>query len=213
MLEANAELADTPAQIAAGMQELTIQYSDEQLEKLVAYLELLRKWNRKFNLVGTSDPNILARKHLLDSLAIASYVPSGQVLDVGSGAGLPGIPLAITLPNSSFTLIDTNGKKTRFMRQVAIELNLENVEVQQIDIAKFEPIALPKTVLARAFAPLEQTLALLYRVCDHSGKIMIMLGKQAADIPFIEGLSRIITQKINVPGLESNRHLLIAHKI
>lgn len=200
-------------QLGNGLSTLAIPVNESQIDCLMQYLQLLRKWNTNFNIVGTSEPSTLIYKHLLDSLSIAQFIQNAPILDVGSGAGLPGIPLAITLPELRFTLLDTNGKKTRFMRQVVIELKLQNVEVVQADVTKFKPELSPKTVLARAFAPLEQTLVELLRVCDHSGQLMVMLGKQVPELPLINGLSRIITQKVHVPGLDSSRHLLIAQKI
>ena len=125
------------------------------------YVALIQKWNKAYNLVGTSDSSDLIYKHVLDSLSIFPYVQESPVIDVGSGAGLPGIPLAISLPDISFTLVDANGKKARFMRQACIELNLTNVEIVQARIEKFTANNGYKTVVSRAFAPVESALSQL----------------------------------------------------
>lgn len=196
-----------------GVQDLGLKLNRTQIELLLSYMQLIQKWNTKFNLVGTSNTNELLYKHILDSLAIASYVDRAPVLDVGSGAGLPGIPLAITLPELSFTLIDSNGKKARFMRQAVIELKLSNVEVIHASVSEFKPQNKPSIVLARAFRQIDDVLEVLASVCSEGGQMMVMLGKCPDEIPLIEGITRCVTQKIKVPGLEDiERHLLVATK-
>ena len=203
---------DIRRELEAGGRALGISLTSNQIALLESYLGLLIKWNSTFNLVGTSDQAELVQKHLLDSISIASYVKHSPVLDVGSGAGLPGIPLAITLPELSFTLLDANGKKTRFMRQALIELNLSNIQVIQSRVEKYKPIDLPKTVLARAFAPVDKALTVLAEVCASSGQILIMLGDRVVQLPQDLGLEKLATQIIPIPSLSSQRHLLIADK-
>ena len=108
---------------------LDLPLSAEQGKRLLAYQQLIQKWNAAYNLVGTSNSEELLQKHLIDSLSVMSHIKHSPVLDVGSGAGIPGIPLAICKPELAITLLDSNGKKTRFMRQSVIELDLANVQV------------------------------------------------------------------------------------
>lgn len=203
----------TQIALEQGVQALGLSLNDQQITDLLSYTHLVQKWNTKFNLVGTSDSQELLYKHILDSLAVAKYVSHSPVLDVGSGAGLPGIPLAITLPELSFTLIDSNGKKARFMRQAVIELKLNNVQVIHDSVDRFEPTTAPLTVIARAFRQIEDVLDVLIKACGEGGQTMVMLGKRPHEIPLVNGISRCVTQDIMVPGLEGcERHLLIATK-
>ena len=123
-------------------------------EKLIDYLGLLTHWNRAFNLTARRDPREMISKHILDSLSVMPYVGAVLVADIGSGAGLPGIPLAIALPETRFVLIDSNGKKTRFLFQVKTALGLDNMTVHQARVESFQPDAAFDTVLSRAFATL-----------------------------------------------------------
>lgn len=203
---------DIRQELAAGAKLLGADIDQQQVELLLEYLTLLRKWNTTFNLVGTSNEQELVQKHILDSIAIGSHIRQSPVLDVGSGAGLPGIPLAITLPKLSFALLDANSKKTRFMRQVAIELNLSNIEIVQSRVENYQPTQLPNTVIARAFAPLEKALDSLCSVCANRGQVLLMLGERAQDLPSHTAYKDIVTHAIQVPGLQSQRHLLVASK-
>lgn len=196
-----------------GAKQMRVPLKPQQLAQLEAFLLLIQKWNRAYNLVGATDTQTLIQKHLLDCLAIAPYITDGPVLDVGSGAGLPGIPLAIAHPDISFTLLDSNGKKTRFMRQAAIELQLENVDVAQSRVEDYTSQPLYKLVLSRAFAPLPEALKLLAQHCVTEGQIGIMLGEKPEQLPQSTELSYTANHKLVVPGLDSKRHLLIASKI
>lgn len=199
-------------QLLQGAKQLSVSLNDAQAEQLYQYLKLIQKWNRTYNLVGVSDTEALIKKHLLDCLSIEPYIVDGPVLDVGSGAGLPGIPLAVVCPDISFTLLDSNSKKTRFMRQAAIELKLENVHVVHNRVQHYLSERLPKTVLARAFAPLEEALKLLAPHCDPEGQIKIMLGESPGKLAELPGLRYIANHKLVIPGLDSQRHLLVASR-
>ena len=203
---------DARAHLQAGCNELGLAFTDQQIEQLLEYLQLIQLWNKAYNLVGTSDSHELIQKHLLDSLAIVQYVEAGPVLDVGSGAGLPGIPLAIAQPGISFTLLDANGKKTRFMRQVALETKLGNVEIVHTRIEQYQPKEPAKVVLSRAFAPLDKALKLLLNVCAPQGTVLIMLGAYPENLPHLSNIQNIQVMPISVPGLSSQRHLLVAQR-
>lgn len=201
------------AALIEGVEQLGLSLSHAQLEQCQAYMNLIQKWNKAYNLVGTSDTQTLIEKHLLDSLAISSFIQQSPVLDVGSGAGLPGILLAIAHPEIEFTLCDSNGKKARFMRQASIELGLTNVCVEHRRIETYQPAEAPMIVLARAFAPLQDAIKILAQVCHPAGQVMLMLGLKPRTLPQAETLKTIINHQIAVPGLDSQRHLLVASKL
>jgi len=202
------------AQIALieGVEQLGLSLTDGQLQQCQDYMDLIQKWNKAYNLVGTSDTQTLITKHLLDSLAISPYIQQSPVLDVGSGAGLPGIPLAIALPHVSFTLCDSNGKKARFMRQSVIELGLENVMVEHGRIEAYSSRQTAMIVMSRAFAPAQEALEILADVCHPAGQVMIMLGLKPSTLPQAASINSIINHEVVVPGLVSQRHLLVANK-
>lgn len=189
---------------------LGVLLSEQQVSQLDAYLSLIQKWNRAYNLVGTCDRRQLILRHLLDSLTVAPFIRGASVLDAGSGAGLPGIPLAIALPGISFTLLDANGKKIRFMRQTVIELKLNNVELAQTRLEHYS--AHQAMVLARAFAPLEEALEQLAKACVEGGRILIMSGVKPARLPRVAAISGMLMQPLSIPGLTHQRHVLIANK-
>ena len=199
-------------ELAAGVAQLGVDTTATQLDTLITYIVLLQKWNSAFNLVGTSDAQELVQKHLLDSIAIGPFIKDSPVLDVGSGAGLPGIPLAITLPKLSFRLLDANNKKVRFMRQAAIELNLSNVEIVHSRVEDYQPKNAVVTVVSRAFAPFEKALLALSKVCANGGQVLLMLGERTPKLQAQPPYKEITTHSIQVPGLQSQRHLLIARK-
>ncbi len=205
-------MAVNPA-LTQGVEQLQLALCATPIEQLQAYIDLIQKWNKAYNLVGTSDSQTLIDKHILDSLAIAPFVQQSPVLDVGSGAGLPGIPLAIALPHIEFTLCDANGKKARFMRQAVIELGLANVSVEHGRIESYHPHSAPMTVMARAFAPLQEAIKILAGVCHPAGQVMLMLGLKPSTLPSAESIKTIINHEIAVPGLDSQRHLLVASKL
>jgi len=204
---------DARTQLHTGIQTLGLTLADAQIDQLLAYMQLIQAWNKAYNLVGTSETGQLIQKHLLDSLTIVPYLAPGNVLDVGSGAGLPGIPLAIALPDISFTLLDSKGKKARFMRQSILQLKLNNVDVVQARVEQYQAKLPASSVLARAFAPLDKALDLLGRVCAQQGVVQIMLGTSPEQLPQSKYFQHIEVIPISVPGLSSERHLLIAQRV
>ena len=176
---------DIRTRLEEGAQQLVVALTESQFDLLLAYLTMIQKWNKAYNLVGTSNADELVQKHLLDSLSIVPHIKISPVLDVGSGAGLPGIPLAICLPDISFTLLDSNGKKARFMRQVVMDLKLTNVEIVQTRVENYQPSDAPKTVLARAFAPVDKALHMLSAVCAPQGQIQLMIGTKPDELPLV----------------------------
>lgn len=203
---------DIRTRLEEGARQLDVTLTETQLDLLIDYLVMIQKWNKAYNLVGTSNADELVQKHLLDSLSLVTHIKMSPVLDVGSGAGLPGIPLAICLPDISFTLLDSNGKKARFMRQVVMDFKLINVEIVQARVENYHPTVAPKTVLARAFAPVDKALEMLLAVCAPLGNVQLMLGTQPSELPVVDGINNTHVHTITIPGLDSQRHLLVAEK-
>ena len=185
-------------------------------EKLIDYLGLLTHWNRAFNLTAIRDPRQMISKHLLDSLSVMPFIGDGLVADIGSGAGLPGIPLAIALPETRFVLIDSNGKKTRFLTQARITLGLDNVEVIHQRVEAYFPIRDDHriyfdAVIARAYASSNEIIKKSAHLHKPETRILIMQGKldESIDVP---GYVLKQSHTLNIYGLEAERHLLEIQK-
>lgn len=198
--------------LAKGITELGLELSEAQQSKLLDFLDLLLKWNRVYNLTAITDLRSGVVRHLLDSLAIAPYIDGERLLDVGSGGGLPGIPLAIAYPNKEFTLLDSNSKKTRFLVQVKGELGLANLNVVHSRIEEFSPERPFDMILSRAFASLKDIMILTGRLLDDEGRVLAMKGQidatELAEIPQGYRIEKKI--ELAVPGLkQEQRHLLV----
>lgn len=200
---------DLKAQLDAGCSELQLQLSDEQKTLLLDYLALLQKWNKVYNLTSVRDPQSMLTRHVLDSLSLIPYLNCKSLLDVGSGAGLPGIPIAICFPQMTVTLLDSNIKKTRFLQQVKAELKLNNVTVVH---GRVEQISLPKVevVTARAFATIAEIIDLAARHCDDAGSLILMKGvypgQELAAVQSGFKLQDVVA--LSVPGDQAERHLV-----
>ncbi|MDR3419275.1 MAG: 16S rRNA (guanine(527)-N(7))-methyltransferase RsmG [Nevskia sp.] len=181
---------------------------------LLAYLEELQKWNAAYNLTAVRDPAEMVTRHLLDSLVIAPYVRS-PLLDAGSGAGLPGIPLAIAIPELQVTVLDSNGKKARFLRHAVRALGLGNVEVAEARAEDYRPQRPFAAVTSRAFASLADFVRLTDHLVALNGDWLAMKGKlddqELQHLPAGVGIVDIKTLK--VPGLDEQRHLVIAARL
>ena len=198
-------------ELARGMQALGLEAPAGAEGRLLDYLELLHRWNRTYNLTAVRDPAAMVVRHLLDSLVVVPHVHGRRVIDVGAGAGLPGIPLAILRPDISVTLLDSNGKKTRFMAHAARTLGLEGVEVVRTRLEDYHPEDCFDSVLSRAFATVRQMLDWGGHLACGSGKILAMKGKypgdELGDIPDDYSLEAV--HPLSVPGLDSERHLVV----
>lgn len=198
------------AVLAEGIAALGLTLDAEQQERLLAYLALVVKWNKAYNLTAIRDPLEMVTKHLLDSLAVLPQLHGGTVLDVGSGAGLPGIPLAIADAARQFTLLDSNGKKTRFLLQAKGELRLSNLSVVHSRLERYRPGQLFDTVTARAFASLADMVAGTAHLLAPGGTLLAMKGEYPQDeleaLPPGFVVREIIA--LTVPGLEAQRHLV-----
>ena len=173
-------------------------------EKLIAYLRLLQKWNKAYNLTAITDFDKMVIYHLLDSLSVAPYIKGDNIVDVGSGAGLPGIPLAIYFPEKKFTLIDSVGKKTRFISHAVRELKLNNVQVMQIRAEEYPQAQSFDTMIARAVASIDVLREIARHLLCENGKLLMM---KSDEVPTDLTQSEVIT--LSVPGVDTQRALII----
>lgn len=187
---------------------LSFKVSAENQQKLLVYLEQLKKWNKTYNLTAITDPEKMLSHHIMDSLVVSPFVLAERIADVGTGAGLPGIPLAILHPDKQFLLVDSNGKKVRFMRQVAHLLGLKNV------VAKHSRVELVEEkvdmVLSRAFASLQDMISSTVHLLEKGGEFLAMKGKvpQQEMVELGDNVEVISINKIEVPGLIAERCLI-----
>lgn len=193
--------------LTEGLVALDLVLPDTAVASLLEYVALLAKWNGAYNLTAVRDPAEMVSKHLLDSLAVAGFLQGGRILDVGTGAGLPGIPLAIAFPERHFVLLDSNGKKTRFVTHAAATLGLHNVEVVQARVEGYRPGEPFDTVITRAFAALADFLHVTAQVSGHGGRWLAMKGERPdAEIKALPaGFRLIAVHPLAVPGLEAQR--------
>jgi len=200
------------AQLRAGVAELGLSPSAQAVEELLDYLELLSRWNAAYNLTAVRDPLAMVTSHLLDSLAVAHLVRGERLADIGSGAGLPGIPLAILAPERQVTLIDANGKKTRFLREAVRALRLVNVriEAQRVENVRGEF----DTVTARAFASLADMLRLAGHLLAADGILLALKGQGHKEeiLGLPEGYVVSDVKALRVPGLAAARHAVIIQR-
>jgi 16S rRNA (guanine527-N7)-methyltransferase len=204
-------LGDPCAQrLADGCRELDVATDVAVQARLLDYLVLLHKWNRAYNLTAVRDPLDMVTRHLLDSLAIAPFLRGKRLIDVGTGGGLPGVPMAIVFPQRDFHLLDSNGKKTRFLFQVKTALGLDNMTVHQARVESFQPDAAFDTVLSRAFATLADMVAGCRHLLARDGHFLAMKGLHpAAEIEAVTGSCDICAvHTLRVPGLAEQRHLV-----
>lgn len=177
---------------------------------LLEYLELMIKWNKTYNLTAIRDPQTMLTKHLLDSLAVASGLLGQGFIDVGTGAGLPGIPLAILYPDREFHLLDSNGKKTRFLFHVKTALGLDNISVHHNRVESFVPTVAYDAVLSRAFASLIDMVEGCRHLIGPGGRFLAMKGSYPdSEIDAVRDLCNIDEiRPMIVPGLDEQRHLV-----
>ncbi len=197
------ELHDGAAQL-----KVTLDASQEIL--LLRYLELLKKWNQVYNLTAIREDEKLIPYHLLDSLAVAPYVAGDSVIDIGTGAGLPGIPLAIARPDLRVVLLDSNHKKTAFLRQTIAELGLSNVEVTTERAETYRPNYRFSMAVSRAFSDLKTFAEASRHLIRSGGTLMAMKGiypnEELEQLPLDIKVGTVV--RLTVPGLSAERHLV-----
>ncbi len=199
------------AQLLAGMEVLGIPCTTEQQDLLLAYLDMLERWNQTYNLTAIRDPMQMINLHLLDSLAVQPHIAGKKnLIDIGTGPGLPGIPLAIMNPEKKFTLLDSAGKKTRFLFQVRTELGLGNVLEVNTRAEAFVPDVRYDTVLSRAFSSLPDMLKTCQHLVNSDGCFLAMKGKlpesELSAIPKDYKVSDLC--RLAIPNIDGERHLI-----
>ncbi len=193
------------ANLNQGLKALNLNFSSEQIGQIERYLNLLIKWNRTFNLTAIKEPEAMVTHHVLDSLAILPLLVGQRFLDVGTGAGLPGMMLAIACPTCHFVLLDSNSKKISFIKQAVHQLGVQNVEVVHSRIEDFEPLILFDEVISRAFTNLADFVRLCLRLLTSGGMLLAMKGPKVFE-EIKECQYDVRIEKIDVPFLEEARY-------
>ena len=193
-----------------GIAELGIKITDAQLDKLKQYVSLLQRWNKTYNLTAIRKPDEMIPAHIFDSLVVAPFIEGKSCLDVGSGAGLPGIPLAIMQPDRHFTMLDTNGKKTRFIQQAIIELGLSNADVTQSRVEEWKPEHRYDAIISRAFSSISDFINGCSMHLAEGGNFYAMKGQFPNDEMAALPAGFILEERhsLQVPFLVGERHLL-----
>ncbi len=190
-----------------GIQFLKLSNDIEKLELLLHFLNLIEKWNKAYNLTAIRDKEEMARLHILDSLAILPHLHGKRLIDIGTGAGLPGIPLAIFRPDMEFVLVDSNAKKTRFVQQAILELKLKNVSVLHSRVEDYQPTQGFDSVTCRAFASMSDILKLTAHLFAEDGLLLAMKGQQLdEELAQINQPYQIVP--IIVPNVDAERCLV-----
>jgi 16S rRNA (guanine527-N7)-methyltransferase len=201
-------------ELAQGATQLGVKLSTEQHTQLLGYLALLIKWNKAYNLTAVRNPDEMVSRHLLDSLSLVPFIDGDSWLDVGSGGGMPGIPLAILYPHKQFTLLDSNGKKTRFLTQVKLELKLANVQVINARVESVQPQQPFAGIVSRAFSSLADFANWTRHLGDQTTQWLAMKGLHPTDelqaLPADFSLQG--EHALAVPGCQGQRHLLILRR-
>ena len=204
-----------PAQLAAGIAALGLALPEGAEARLLAYLALLDKWNRVYNLTAVRETERMVSHHLLDSLAAVPFFQAEAVLDVGSGGGLPGIPLAIARPELQVTLIDSIAKKTAFLLQAKAELGLVNLKVVTSRVEDFRPESGFDVITSRAFSDLREFVTLTRHLLKPGGQWLAMKGlmpqEEIASLP--DWVKVSANHALQVPGLDASRHLIVLEPV
>lgn len=191
-----------------GMRAMAIETRVDTITKLHQFMDLLEQWNSVYNLTGARDSDSIARLHLLDSLAAAPHLRGDRIIDVGTGAGLPGIPLALVSPEKQFQLLDSNAKKTRFVQQAIIQLKLDNVAVAQQRVEQFSAAVKFDTLITRAFGSLNEIVSKGRHLLRAGGQVLALKGKfpkdEIAELPE----SKCSVTALEIPGVSAERYLV-----
>lgn len=198
-------------QLSALLKTAGISLSDRQKQQLVGYVEMLHKWNKAYNLTSVRDPQQMLVRHILDSIVVEPHLVGERFIDVGTGPGLPGVPLAIVRPGAHFTLLDSLGKRVRFLKQVQHELKLDNIMPVQSRVEEFAGEPPFDGVISRAFASLNDMVSWCHHLPGQQGRFYALKGvlpeEEIAALPAgfrVENISPLI-----VPQLEGERHLVV----
>lgn len=204
-----ADRASLHLRLVAGLSALPLPLDDAAIARLLDYVELLERWNAAYNLTAVRDPAEMVTRHLLDSLAIAPHVTGATLADLGSGAGLPGVPLAVVAPEREILLVDSNGKKARFLREAVRKLALAKTRVAESRVENVEGTF--DCITARAFASLGDMLTWGGHLLAPGGRWLALKGRfpddELAAVPAAFAIEKTI--ELNVPGLDAERHLVV----
>lgn len=197
--------------LSAGQRALGLRIGPAARAAMIGYLRHLESWNHSYNLTAVRRPEDMVVKHLLDSLAVLPFVTGTRIADVGSGAGLPGIPIALARPGKRLTLVEANGKKAAFLRHVVRTLSLDNIEIVADRVEKYRPDQGYQTVICRAFAAAPEALRRCGHLCAPKGRVVLMKGRdpsaELAGLP--SGFRVAAVAPVAVPGLDAERHVAI----
>ena len=203
-------------QLSKLLTQTSLSLTERQQQQLIAYVELLDKWNKAYNLTSVRDPQQMIVRHIMDSIVVAPYLQGKRFIDVGTGPGLPGIPLSIVLPDAEFTLLDSLGKRVRFLKQVQHELKLDNILPVQSRVEEYPATPPFDGVISRAFASIHDML----HWCQHlpaegHGRFYALKGQyptqECEALP--ANIEVDIAHRLEVPQLDEERHLVILKKI
>ena len=195
--------------------QTSLKLTELQLQQLVQYVQLLDKWNGAYNLTSVRDPAEMLVKHIMDSIVVSPFIKGKHIIDVGTGPGLPGIPLAICFPEKQFTLLDSLGKRIRFLNQVKLQLGLQNVTPLQSRVEDHHPEHGYDVVLSRAFASLSDMIGWCAHLPAKNGQFLAMKGAQAQEeIAALPDFVKVVaSETLQVPELNGQRYLVIVQKV
>lgn len=196
--------------LRAGAHQLGVMLDDAQAARLIAHLDLMDEWGQRMNLTAIREREAQVTRHVLDSLSVRPWLRGSRVLDVGSGAGFPGIPLAIVEPGREFTLLDSTGKKCRFLEAVCEQLGLANVTVVNSRAEQYRPSQRFDTVIARAVGPLVELVRNAGHLVTGGGRLLAMKGRVPEEelAARLNGWKVAALHRLEVPGLDEQRHLV-----
>lgn len=201
--------------LASGLEEMGLLLDPVTQSNLLKYVALIQKWNKVYNLTAVRDPLKMITQHLLDSLAVLPHIAGRRLIDIGTGSGLPGIPLALANPALEVTLLDSNHKKTSFLRQACLELGLHNVTVVCERVEAWRPEEKYDVVISRAFSDLGEFASLALHLCSDTGWMLAMKGiyphEELTRLPANVALQGVAP--LRVPGLDAERHLVLLRPI
>ena len=195
--------------LAQGLQQLRLDIPAAQQAALLEYVQLLHTWNAAYNLTAIRAPQDMLSRHILDALVALPWLGAGPILDVGSGAGLPGIPLAIACPDQEFILLDSNGKKVRFIKQVVMALQIQNVDVVQSRVETYQPSTAIGLIVSRAFASLLDLVNATRHLQPQRGWLAWKGQLKADELAQVQAVAEVEQDiRVALPGVEAERHLV-----
>lgn len=201
--------------LAGGLEEMGLDLDAATQLRLLKYVVLIQKWNKVYNLTAVREPEKMVTQHLLDSLAVLPHIVGRRIIDVGTGPGLPGIPLALANPGLEITLLDSNHKKTCFLRQAGLELGLNNATVVCERVESWRPEEKYDVVISRAFSDLAEFVGLALHLCNDTGRMLAMKGvyphEELTRLPTTVALQGV--EPLKVPGLDAERHLILLRPV